>query len=444
MNNMNDYGHPKGALRFGADGPQPKPTGLQFKSPNTLTMSSSTPTHRYALILKLVVFIIPLLHPIAELNAQLSLEQAVELAWQEHSLLKQQDWNIKQQAALKDARKQLQPTTMTYSWEELDPSFTQGIHSLNIQQTFNMPAVAQSQRQAQEAQVQLAERRKEMTKNDIRRALAHIYQQLCWQQSRQRLQAQLLTLYQDFERVARRQAQLGETGQLPVLTASRAAAQAQLDLQNWQQDQAISLQSWQLWLPAEQASQGPLDTALYLLPIDTSQTLSNNPNLAYARQQLSATAAQKAIVASQLKPQLMTGLQLQVVDGALPFFGGQIGFSTPLFRKGYKAQLQAVDLAVAQQKEQLSWQEQQLQTQLSIALMNIQKLQNNLNYYQKELLPLYEQQLNLVQKAYSLGELNYNDYLQELLRYHQYQSNYWDQLLTHNLWVVELNYLLNQ
>lgn len=378
------------------------------------------------------------------LNAQLSQEEAVELAWQEHSLIQQQDLQIEQQAALKDARKQLQFTTFTYSWEELDPAFAQGIHSLNLQQNFNLPAVAKSQQTYQEAQIQVATARKEMTKNDLRREIARLYQQLSWQQSRQALQEDLLALYQDFERIASRQAELGETGQLPVLAASRAAAQAQLDLQNWQADQQISLAQWQLWLPKAEAKQGIQDSILEPLAIDTSKGLEDNPALAYYRQKIAAQAARKAVVASQLKPQLVTGLQLQVVDGEAPFFGGQIGFAAPLFRKGYKAQLRGVDLAVAQQKEQLNWQEQQLETQLEVVLRNIQKLKANLNYFEEELFPLYEKQIALAKKAYELGELNYNDYLQELLRYTQNQNAYWDNLLSHNLWVLELNYLMNQ
>jgi cobalt-zinc-cadmium resistance protein CzcA len=377
-------------------------------------------------------------------NAQLSLEEAVELAWQQHSLLQQQDIQIQQQEVLKDSRKQLQPTTFTYSWEELDPTFTQGIHSLNVQQNFNLPAVAKSQQNYQAAQVQVAQARKEMTKNDLRRQIARSYQQLSWQQSRQSLQKDLLALFQDFERIASRQAELGEIGQLPILAASRAAALAQLNLQNWQADIEISLANWQLWLPKAQALQGIKDSMLQLMPIDTGKGIANNPALAYYRQQINAQASRKQVVASQLKPQLVTGLQLQMVDGEIPFFGGQIGLSAPLFRKGYKAQLQAVDLAVTQQKEQLNWQEQQLETQRQVALQNIQKLKANIEYYDQKLLPLYEKQIALAKKAYELGELNYNDYLQELLRYTQSQSTYWDNLLAHNLWVVELNYLLNQ
>jgi cobalt-zinc-cadmium resistance protein CzcA len=377
------------------------------------------------------------------LSAQnvISLEAAIARVKTQHPRILQQDLYIQQQRILKDAGKNQPFLSFGYDMGELGVSGT-GVHSLYAQQSFNLPQVAKRKSAFQEAMAQTGEFQKEVTQKQLERSVAGLYQQLLFLKSQQSLNRELLAIYNKTEEIAKKRARVGETGAIPLITTQSAKQQIE-----WQQMSTAQNYNSQLILLQQFLMDSTLtdiaDTALIakkqaLGAID----LTAHPLVEQINQSKVANELQSEVIQSQLSPQISTGVQIQVVDGTFPNFGAQIGLNVPLFTKGVKAQVQANSLNSKILDQNKAWQLQQLESQQKMILQNIQLLEKQLNYFESTLLPTLQKQLELSQKSFSIGELDYLNVLQGLEQIIGVKRRYLQLVLQLNLAWVDYNYLV--
>jgi outer membrane protein TolC len=377
------------------------------------------------------------------LSAQniISLEAAIERVKTQHPIVLQQELYVQQQRILKDAGKNQPFLNFGYSMEEVGAAGT-GVHSLFAQQNFNLPQVAQRKSVFQEAVAQSGEFQKAATQKQLERSVANLYQQLLFLKSQQSLNQELLAIYNQTEEIAKKRAQVGETGAIPLITTQSAKQQIE-----WQQMTTIQNYRNQFILLQQFLMDSTLtdiaDTALVawkqqLEVID----LAAHPLIEQIEQNKIANELKSDVIQSQLLPKLTTGVQIQVVGGTFPNFGAQIGLNVPLFTKGVKAQVQANALNSKILDQNKTWQLQQLESQQKMVLQNIQLLEKQLAYFENTLLPTLEKQQELNQKAFAIGELDYLNVLQGLEQIITIRQRYLQLILQLNLAWVDYNYLL--
>lgn len=371
----------------------------------------------------------------------ISLKAAIERVKTQHPRVLQQDLYIQQQRILKDAGKNQPFLSFGYGMEELGVAGT-GVHSLYAQQSFNLPQVAKRKAVFQEALAQTGELQKAVTQKQLERSVASLYQQLLFLKSQQILNKELLTIYDKTEEIAKKRADVGETGTISLITTQSAKQQVE-----WQQMSTTQNYSSQLILLQQFLMDSTLtdiaDTAL----VTWSQSLENvdltqHPLVEQIDQNKIANELQNEVIQSQLLPQLSTGIQVQVVEGTFPNFGAQIGLNVPLFAKGVKAQVQANAINSKILDQNKVWQLQQLESQQKMILQNIQLLEKQLAYFETTLLPTLQKQQELNQKAFSTGELDYLNVLQGLEQIINVKRRYLQLVLQLNLAWVDYNYLL--
>lgn len=371
----------------------------------------------------------------------ISMEQAIEQVKTKHPTILQQELYIEQQQILKAAGKQQPFLGVGYSFEEVGITGS-GIHSLYLQQTFNMPTVAKSKALYREEMSKTGVFQKEATEKELKRYIASVYQQILFLKSKKIMTDELLALYKEIEGIATKRTQVGESGELPILATQTAKQQLQLQQMRTERQYLVQLEKLKQYL-MDNTITDITDTVLVALPNKLQKIDVNvHPLVKTIDQKIVTNEAQNLVIQSQLLPQIAVGFQTQVVQGAYPFFGGQFGFNVPLFKKGVKAKIKANKLNNAILKENKNWQVQQLNTQQSIAIQNIKQLESQLQHIETLILPTLKKQQEFSQKAYAVGELDYLNVLQSLQQVIVAKNSYLQVLFQLNLAWVDYDYLV--
>jgi len=390
------------------------------------------------------ILLLVLLEPLTMVAQKtvVSLEEAMQIALKNYPKLKQLQLEVDKEMLLQDAAKGHNPTGFGYMADEVDFSSNQGVHGFYVQQQFNLPTIANAKAQLQAEKVKERQLYKALTEKRLLNQVTITYQQILYIKSQLKLHKELKAIYSEFERVASQKMEVGETGQLPVLAAQTALKQLQMQLDKSKQLLPIQVVQLQHWLLNENI-EGVTDTQLVALVMDTTnRDFSAHPTVQVLQQEINIQKAKKETIKSRLSPKISTALRFQVVDGQLPYMGGQLGVNVPLFTKGIKTQMQAVDLDVAIQKERIDWQKRELEHHQHQLRLQIELHQEQLRQMRTEIFPAMEKQVALSKKAYELGELDYVYYLQQVRTLAETKYQYLDDLLRFNEHILEYQFLL--
>ena len=344
----------------------------------------------------------------------ISLDQALRQSVQQYPGLKTQRLEVERQQMLVQGAAIQPPTNMLYSGEEVDFSPNQGIHSIGIFQSFNLPKTQRSLRALQEARVGLSMNAADQQVAAIRRQLRYHYFSLVQLREKESLLESLRQEYAQFERIAQKRREVGETGQLPLLAVQNKARGLQWTLDQLNNQYQVNLLRFNQWLASDTLF-NPLDTLLPSPGIALNQqTLDGSPQIQEQMLGVELAQAQWKAQQTQLLPQLNTGIQAQAVNGQLLFWGYQVGINVPLFRKGQKARIEAAEKAVSVREQSLNSIQYRLESEQRALQQSLQYLQAQLRSLEDELIPLAMEQMDNADTAYRLGEVGYLEYLQAL------------------------------
>lgn len=371
---------------------------------------------------------------------RLHLADALERATQQNPQLILQRLTLAQTAATEDQGRGHPAASFGYSLDEYGTAGT-GIHALGWEQSFNLPAVGNRQAAQQRALLAAQGSALEVQRLQLQQVVAQGYHTLVYYHHQQLLNQQLLSVYDSLLLLTRRRVEVGETGALPLVAAQTARRQLVLQQLQTAQQQQAALMNWRLLLN-DSSIIGVVDSVLHPIPMPMDSTTALHPLSIQLQKQQAVTTAQRRVLEAQLLPQINTGLQIQMVEGAFPNVGGQIGVNVPLFNKGVRAQLQANDHAQTRLAQAEALQQQQIQLQRQNIWQQLNLQQQQLIYYRTELLPIIEQQVQYSRRAYALGEVNYLAVLEALKQSLLAQKNYLELVWQYNQLQVTYAYWL--
>jgi cobalt-zinc-cadmium resistance protein CzcA len=145
---------------------------------------------------------------------------------------------------------------------------------------------------------------------------------------------------------------------------------------------------------------------------------------------------------AQLLPQINSGLRLQTAFGTFPLFGYQVGVNVPLFRRSYKAQIDAAKVGVMVQEAALRTEQQELRRTISELRYHLEHQLHILEYLEEDLSPIVQEQSEVNLPAYREGEIGYLEYLDGLEQVIRVKQQYLDALFQFNSLRIELDYWL--
>ena len=113
-------------------------------------------------------------------STTINLQEALNIARENYAGLKRDRLVIDQFSKLSETGVPLQPTQIYLSGEEFGANNQTGIHSLNIQQNFNLPKVSRTQKSYYKQGVSVAERQMALTDIELKRNVEMAYYELVY------------------------------------------------------------------------------------------------------------------------------------------------------------------------------------------------------------------------------------------------------------------------
>ena len=374
-------------------------------------------------------------------NNSISLEEALRIARDSYAGLERDRLSVEQQTRLSGAGLLTQPTQLFFSGEEFNFGGQSGVQSINVQQNFYLPKAHKAQRAYYQQGTRVAEKQLELTEQELERQVTQAYLRLQYAKQEQTLAVENLELYQNFLEVTTGQLESGETGRIPQLAARSRLGQAQLEREHVQEKYQIARSLFNQWLGSDSTYEVNGELPLATIPaVDTA--LQNNPHLQLVQARQELALAKVETQKAQLLPQINSGLRLQNAFGTFPLFGYQAGVNVPLFRKSYKTQIEAAQVAVKVEEAALRTEQQKLERTISELRYRLEHQLHILEYLEEDLSPIVNEQSEINLAAYREGEVGYLEYLDGLEQVVRVKQQYLDALYEYNALRVELDYWL--
>jgi len=344
-----------------------------------------------------------------------TIEEAIEIARRNYPELKRDQMALEQlQAQLGTARPN-NPTQLFLAGGMVDPNNpSSGIHSVGFLKAFDWPGSSQLRSQALEEEVLLGNAELELTDWQLRAEVARSYYQLVFTKNLQLHYQEKQELMSRLVEYAQARFEFGETGKVPVLSATSKQKQASLDQKEAQKAHDLAHTLFNNWLYSDSVFFAQMDTLPLPAPSPNWYVNGGHPKLLMKQQEVRLAAANIERERSFLLPQVLAGAQLQMINETLPFIGYQLGLSVPIGRKSINARIESAEKAVAVQEAELNAAERALENrrrELTTLFLAQKKL---LDYSKQELLPLANEQINAAEAAYKSGAVGYHDYIVNL------------------------------
>lgn len=292
-----------------------------------------------------------------------------------------------------------------------------------------------------------------VTTNDLAYEVRSAWYELVYLFEKRRLLQSQDTLLTRFVKAAEARVRTGETNSLEKATAEAQLGEIRNQLVRVAADIQIAQVSLQTLLNAAQPVGIPPDTRLgkRTLP-DFTAGASDNPALAWFRQQVALSQASTGAEKARLAPDFSIGYLNQSLNSVEPgadprytsgdrFHVMQVGIAVPIFRKAQKNRVAAARIAEQIAQTNLEARTIQLEGQYRQALQEYEKQRVSLDYYEKTALPNAEMLLTNAQKAFHAGDVGYLEYAQALGRANDIRLGYLDALGAFNRAVINIEWL---
>lgn len=313
-------------------------------------------------------------------------------------------------------------------------------YAVGVLQSFEFPTVYARQKQVARAETDLARASQRMSENDLRYLVRVLYLETQVAESQARQWGERDSLYRRIAQVAARQFVAGEIDFLQKTLAENEAGQVNLQHRAAGQ-QAVNFRR-------ELAAYTGMPDLGHLLSLspdtlgtDGQPLLQNNPGVAYSQQAVQVAERQVGLAKSRALPNFSLGY-LNQGPGNTPLdyrFRASIGI--PLWAGQYraganaaKAEARAAAAHAETQIQRISLEVQRTQTDIAVALANVQ-------YQIREALPRSRALLDAALRMREAGQVDYINFLRTLDEVYEIQRNYLEQVRALNMARLRLRHL---
>ena len=370
------------------------------------------------------------------------LEQAIDLALENNRNLRASAQKIQQQQQLINSAFDIGNTEFYYFYDQANIAPNdKALNVFGIAQSIRFPSVYTAKKMVQEGQVLLAQDEWRMGQRTVTREVSKAYQTIVYWENLREEYTYLDSLYLQFAQAANRRLELGESSRLEKVIADSKREEIKLQLQQIQSEINQAYANLSLWMQADSPYQIQIEdfVQLSLPPLDTT----NHPGISYFQHQIAAAEQQALLQRRERLPDLSLELFSGNNNGinAERLWGIQFGVCIPIWQKAHKARIAAAQteiLAKAEMAEAYRWQ---LNTRYQALREELDKYQQEIDYYQQTGQPVRDEILQHAQRAYQGGEINFLQYIQLLDNARMIEINYLKSIFEYNKTIIELQYI---
>ncbi len=386
-----------------------------------------------------VLTILLLLLAGSNLRAQntLTLEQAVQLALQQHPTVLAANGMVEREKVLKGTVFTLDPLNVQYQGGEINGH----VNDYNLSFGTGIPAPTTIARRArlQQQRIGFAESKAQFTEAQVKREVSNAYIALQHAREQTVALAALDSIYRDFAVFAERRYTLGATGQVESLSARARWEQVELDRQQAEADVLSAEARLRQWTGG---SSGTTDRfALLPSPALDTALIAADPELRTLAAQVAVSQAEWKLQRASWAPSIQFGVFDQSLDQVAPFWGYTVGISLPLLKTGRTSIARAAGIDARIAEDQRLAAERSARADLQAATSDYLQGQRQYNFYNEQGRSLSEALLNSASRSYQAGDIGYLEYISTLDQAYRLRTGALTALRDLDRAIIQLNFL---
>lgn len=371
----------------------------------------------------------------AKAQEKVTMEQAVELAKQNHPRLKIASAAIRQVKAGRGEVLELSPTEMNYSWGQLNGELrkdkqwevTQGLGSLLT--PFYKNALVNRQVETGTFYRQIVE--KEVVA-EVKRAWAY-YLYAC----------NLRALYNDQNKLAGQLQRMGELryqqGEITLLEKNMTTSMA-VDMKNRlfqaQEEEKLALSRLN-WVCYADRPLVPVDTALVQFPVDYQAPSFSEVHLNYFQSQANEAKAQLNVERSRFFPELSFGYVRQDILPLKGLNSWMVGVSFPVYFLPRHSKIKQAKVAAVIARTEAEANTQNLYNKVSEAVASLRRQSESLRYYTTSALKEADELVKVANLQLQHSETNITEFIQAVNVARDIRRGYLETVYQYNIAALE-------
>lgn len=371
----------------------------------------------------------------AKAQEKVTMDQAIELAKQNHPRLKIASAAIRQVKAGRGEVLELSPTEMNYSWGQLNGELrkdkqwevTQGLGSLLT--PFYKNALVNRQVETGTFYRQIVE--KEVVA-EVKRAWAY-YLYAC----------NLRALYNDQNKLAEQLQRMGELryqqGEITLLEKNMTTSMA-ADMKNRlfqaQEEEKLALSRLN-WVCYADRPLVPVDTALVQFPVDYQAPSFSEVHLNYFQSQANEAKAQLNVERSRFFPELSFGYVRQDILPLKGLNSWMVGVSFPVYFLPRHSKVKQAKVAAVIARTEAETNTQNLYNKVSEAVASLRRQSESLRYYTTSALKEADELLKVTNLQLQHSETNITEFIQAVNVARDIRRGYLETVYQYNIAALE-------
>ena len=369
----------------------------------------------------------------------ITIEKAVSIAFENNPTVKAAQFEIEKQEALKKSAIDFSKTDVSYTNGQINGP--QQDYEWNISQEIKFPTIYGTQSKLQKEKIVLSETNLLLRKNILERDVRSVYLNLVYQKSNLKLIETLETVYNNFEIIADKRYETGESNIIEKIAAEGKSQEIKLlkidalfNTENFQNqlqlilniDSIVSVEE----IPLQRVKLNADTLNMGLVPI-----------LKMQEQAVKISERVHKLEKAAFLPDLSAGYFNQQIEGVEGFSGFQVGIKFPLFFWSQKGKVDAAKINNDIALMNLQQTKIELNTAIQTNITALEKYRAAVTYYENKGLELADKLFSSTTKAYKEGEIEYVEYISTLEQSVTIKRKYLENLNLYNQMVNEINFL---
>lgn len=381
----------------------------------------------FALSITLLVF--------QSLDAQrvITASEAVTLALNNQRNLKAATLTVQQQQQLRRGSSGLENLQLTAEASPYEPLL------VGVQQNLSLPGVYRNRKVVQDERIRLAQLQLLGSQYELKRDVRLNYLQLQFLTQRVRLLQFQDSIYAAIKSSSQRFFAAGQINKLEELQATTQADQVRNELVRTQADLLAESQVFRFYTGYADSIVVETIEAYAFLPV--TDTVVSNVQQQILQQQIVLNERQLQLERSELLPQVSAGVMFPTTQEYVRAVGYQVGVSIPLWRRQNRSRIAAAQTAVEIARAEQELAQQRLHAGYQQALTNYGRELQSLTYFNSTALPQARSIIDVSQRFFRGGELNYIESLRNLQTAFDIFLNHLETHRAYHDSVIQLNYL---
>ncbi|MDV7695977.1 CusA/CzcA family heavy metal efflux RND transporter [Chryseobacterium soli] len=381
----------------------------------------------------------------AQAQETITLEQALEKAYQQNGTLKNSKLISEYQEKLKSSYLDIPQLEVTGGFGQIQGEETD--NSISVSQRFNFPTVYSKKKQMLDAEWTAGLINQKLTKTQLTKEVSEVFYRIITLQEKKKVLEYIERLYNGFAEKASLRLKKGEANILEESTAEIQKEQAIIQLNSLENSLDIAKLQFQLLLQSEQPYQPVADQPIMKVDVQVSENdIRQHPELQFLNQQIKVKEAEAKLEKSKLLPDLLIGYTNQSMKNINNnrFNSVQLGVGIPLFTKGQRALAEAAKSKIKVSENDYQRKEIELKNRMKQQINNYMNQLTIVENYEKKQLPKSETILLAAQKQMEAGEIDFLNWVILTNQAVKIKVDYIENLENLNQIGAELNFLISK